>query len=488
MTLSRLGCDDPFLVALAHIDVRDVIPFVNVPPQPPTLLSLEDMQSDIDRLATSVAMRYTDDSCMMLKTDDLEAECRVALVNALGKGALERCKTREGFFRYIKTAFCNRMRSLVQQYRFTQKRTGIKPPPKHERTINFASSKPNEISLDDPDAHLQIGEDERGVHEDDMDTKELMREIVDHLPIGLDEHGAPTRAVFAELISPSLNTLCIATMDAYRGMRNLDRMKIRVTHAHMAEALNTPLPVFEKAVLLIQQVTMRLRNMNPEDQRYDEVVAMLSSTFNVQVPKSLSPMIVRRMFTIAARDNWQRVTPEVEEAMGELGAVVPKFDKDSMRCHGVLYQRGHKICEACGVKVSCAAQAANMALGEITIHPKLLGAKLRRTPYILPNPSETAPLTTTEREQTIVDYLFRNFKHVTHQGETYFQPKDFPDKTKLIFSLGETTIPMNLRFCKPNPLLKRRLVYVNKGYYAPGNMPAEEVIDLINQHASFAYV
>jgi len=495
MTLSNLDRCDPFLIALAHLDVRDTIPFVNVlpqraAPQPPTLLVLEDMQPDIDRMAASVAKRYTDDSCIMLKTDELEAECRRTLAHVLDKGALTFCKTRNEFFSYLKSSFMNRMCSLVQQYRFTQKRTGIKPPPKHERNVNnvnFASCKPNEISLDDPDAHLQVGENPQGFHESEMDAKELTREIFEHLPIGLDANGAPVRAVFSELINPSLNTLCIATLDAYRGTDKPERIKIRISNAHRAEALNVPLPIFEKAVLLIQQVTLRLRNMNPEDQRYDEVLALLSSTFNVQVPKSLSPMIIRRMFTIAARDNWQRVTPEIEEALGELGAVAPKFDKDSMRCHGVLYQRGHKICESCGLKVSCAAQAANQALGEIIIHPKLLGAKLRRTPYILPNPTQSAPLTTTEREQSIVDYLFRNFKHVTHQGEMYFQPKDFPDKTKLIFSLGETTIPMKLRFCKPNPLLKRRLVYVNKGYYAPDNMPAEEVIDLINQHASFAY-
>jgi hypothetical protein len=199
-------------------------------------------------------------------------------------------------------------------------------------------------------------------------------------------------------------------------------------------------------------------------------------------------MVVRRLFTIAARDNWQKVTPEIESALGEIGAVAPKFDKDSMRCHGVLYQRGHKICEACGLKVSCSVQAANAGLGgDITIHPKLLGTKLRRTPYIVPGPSNEPPLTTTERDEAIVNYLFRNFKRVTHQGELYFQPKDFTDKSKLIFSVGASTIPLRLRFCKPNPFLKRRLNYVNKGYYVPDAMGSDDVIEIINEHARFAY-
>lgn len=479
---------DPFLAALAALDVTHIIARVNVTVTLEiTELRLEDMQSDIDRLAASVALRYTDESSVFLHTDNLVGECNAALANVIHKQWLIKARTRSVFFRVLKTAMCNRMRSMVQQYRFTQKRTGIKPPPKHQRRVDFKSYKPNEISLDDPDAHLQVGEDERGVHEDDMDTKELVREINEHLPLGLDDNGAPVRLIFKEMIEPSINSFVYAKLDAYRGLKHFDRMKVRVTHAHMAQALNISLDQFEKAVLLIQQVTERLREMTPEDQRYDEVLAMLSEAFSVQVPRNLAPMLVRRMFTIAARDNWQKVTPEVEEALAEIGAVAPKFDKDSMRCHGVLYQRGHKICEACGVKVSCAAQAANIGLGEITIHPKLLGAKLRRTPFILPTPSTQAPLTTTEREQTIVDYLFRNFRRVTHQGELYFQPKDFSDKTKLFLSIGESSIPLRLRFCKPNPLLKRKLIYVNKGYFAPDTFTAEQVIELINEHASFAY-
>jgi hypothetical protein len=472
---------DPFLVALSKLDVRHVIARVNVTVTVEVSeLRLEDMQEDIERLAHSVALRYTDETSVFLHTDELVGECKAALANVIHKEWLIKARSRGVFFRVLKTAMCNRMRSLVQQYRFTQKRTGIKPPPKHQRNVDFKSYKPNEISLDGPDAHLQVGEDERGVHENDLDAKELLREITDALPIGI-------RPALEELMSPCRATLNIAQLDAYRGLKNYDRMKVRISHAHMAEGIGWPLDFFEKAVLQIQQVTMRLREMKPEDQRYDELLAMLSEAFNVQVPRSQAPMIVRRMFTIAARDNWQKVTPEVEEALGELGAVAPKFDKDSMRCHGVLYQRGHKICESCGVKISCATQAANIGLGEITIHPKLLGAKLTRTPFITASPSAASPITTTEREQSIVDYLFRNFKRVTHQGELYFQPKDFTDKSKLIFSIGVSAIPLRLRFCKPNPLLKKKLVYANKGYYAPEAMPAEAVIELINEHASFAY-
>jgi len=470
---------------IAELAKVDVIPFIArcevIVTVKMTRLRMEDLQSDIDRLANSVAMRYTDESCVMLHTEDLEAECKRTLVNVLEKGWLEKARTRGDFFRVLKSSMCNRMRSLVQQYRFTQKRTGIKPPPKNERYMSFVSCKPQEVSLDDPDAHIQVGEDERGVHEDSMDTEELIREINEHL-------NDIDRIVFKELCHPCMQTCNLAWLDAYRGQTNMDRVKIRITVENMAAGIGLSIEAFRESRSTIQRVTLRLREMHPEDQRYEEVVSRLAVVLNLQVPHSTEPMIVRRMFAIAARDNWQRVTPEVEADLTELGVVSPKFDADTMRCHGVLYQRGHKICEACGLKVSCAAQAANQGLGEISIHPKLLGQKLKRVPYILPNPTTEPPLTTTEHDQTILDYLFRNFRRVTHLGELYFQPKDFQDKAKLMFSVGERTIPLKLRFCKPNPLLRRQLVYVNKGYYAPDLMSAERVIEMINEHVRFAYV
>ena len=491
-TTTNLGSCDPFLAALTRLDVSHLLGYhaslrVQVELRVEEL-RLEDMQEDIDRLAHSVAKRYTDESCVFLHTDNLIGECGQALANVLNKQWLIRARSRDEFFKVLKSSMTNQMRSLVQKYRFTQKRTGIKPPPKHQRNVDFKSYKPNEVSLDDPDSHLQVGEDERGIHESDMDAEELKREIHNHLPVGHDVNGIPVRLVFAELIEPSYASFEFARQDAYRGLKNYDRMKVRVTHEHRARALNISLEMFEKAVLSIQQVTERLREMNPEDQHYDRILCLLSEAFSVQVPRNLPAMLVRRMFTIAARDNWQKVTPEIEEAMGEIGAVAPKFDKGMMRCHGVLYQRGHKICESCGIKVSCATQAANIGLGEITIFPKLLVDKLVRMPLILPSASASVPLTTTEREQNIVDYLFRNFRRVTHQGELYFQPKDFQDKAKLILSIGVSAIPLRLRFCKPNPLLKKKLVYVNKGYYAPDALSSEDVIELVDEHASSAYM
>jgi uncharacterized protein (UPF0212 family) len=473
---------DPIVSAL-YINVRELL-LVQwpAPRQEPKCLSLEAMQPDIDRLITSLAFYYTDQSCMFLHTDDLESEGQIALVNVIAKGWLLRARSREEFFRILKTAVANRLRSLVQQHRFTQKRTGIKPPPKHERRINFESHKPNEISLDDPNAHLQVSDHELGQHEDDYDSKQLAHDISERCDWF-------TRAVFKQLTEPDLDTLNLARLDACRG-KPADRVKITITNVHRALAagpLITP-ELFEKAVLCIQSITRKLLAMTPEDERYDLAVARLAQIFGLQVPKSTKPMVVRRMFTVCARDNWQRVDPEVEELLATVGAVAPRFNKESMSCLGVLYQKGHKVCESCGVKVSCATQAANLGLTEITLPPKLLGAKLNRVPTILPTTRRNEPPSTSNlRDMAIVDYLFGHFNRVTHQGETYFQPSDFKDKQKMLFCIGERCIPFRLRFCGPSPEMKKRLVSVNKGYYASDTLSANEVIALINEHAKMAY-
>lgn len=483
---------DPVLRCLATASLRQFVitglaRAVHLPDQTgnlrpsPVSLQLADMQEDINRLANSVALRFTDQTCVFLHTDELVAEAHASLVNVLEKGWLFRAKTRAEFFRVLKTSMCNRMRSLVQTYRFTQKRTGIKPPPKEERHLHFESCKPAEISLDDPDAHLQVGDNTEGMHEDDYDTKELVKEIK------LRCNWA-VRAVFEQLIEPPLEAFVLAVLDSQRGSPK--NVRVLVSHKHIIAAAENVITQegWQIAVLRIQEITQKLRDMHPEDIRYDAALMALAHLFNVQVPKSVEPVVVRRLFTIAARDNWQKVTPEVEKHLAEVGAVAPKFNRDAMNCFGVLYQRGHKICEGCGVNIACSTQAANIGLGEVTLSPKLLGAKLRRTPFILPNAdAHTPPPTTNLRDMQVVDHLWRNYKRVTHGGETYLQLREFSDKQKMLFCIGDSTIPLRLRFCNPGPVLRKQLNFVNKCYYLPDDTAHEDALTFINEHAKYAY-
>lgn len=443
-----------------------------VPPE----LRLEDMQVDVDRVIASQARHFTDQSCVFLHTDELESEGRVALVHVLNKGWLTRAKTRSEFFKIVKTAVANRMRSVLGQHRFTQRRTGVKPPPRHQRNVSFESIKPKEISLDDPDSHLQIGDDSLGVHTDETDVNEMRKEIKERC-------NWFDRAVLDQLENADLDALNLAWLDAYRGKRPGQAVKIKLTNAHRALAGQVPLEVFQKAVLRIQQVYNRLREMSEQDDAFQRAVGQLCEIFQLTVPKSATPMLVRRMFTIASHDNWQKMTPQIEALLNVVGAKGPYFNQDSMSCFGVIHDPEDNRCQKCGVRVSCATQTANQGLDTVTFTPQVLREQITRIPVVVPQEaSDRRPMTSNMRDMVIIDYLYDHFRRVTHQGETYFQPEGYHDKQKLIFCIGERTIPFRLRFCNPSPDLRKALHFVNKGYYAHNDMDAEEVIELINEH------
>jgi hypothetical protein len=248
------------------------------------------------------------------------------------------------------------------------------------------------------------------------------------------------------------------------------------------------LDLFEQTVLSLQRITLRVREMKMDDLAAESALVALCRIFGLQLPKSAPPLVVRRCLTLAARDNWQKVDSEVEDLLEKVGAKAPKFNGTSMSCFGVLYQQGNRICSACGLNQSCRVEAENIGLGEITISSKLLGAKLNRTPYILPNADKNSPPpAANERDMEIIEYLFANFQRVTYKGELCFRPKDFTSKQKLIFCTGTSTVPLNLKFCSPSAGLKKELNARGGHYYAPPDMPSEDVIALIDAHTKNAY-
>ncbi len=476
-----LARDGLFFGAFIEFSPRPLIAVKEEPvasaPVPKVFVVTEEMESDIKRIVTSIAIKYTDQSCMFLHQDEIEAECWLKLVKAQPEGALRCNGSRAKFFGYVKTALMNHVRSLVQRHRFTRKRTGLKPPPKNSTVCDFRSYKPHETSLDDPDACLQVGEE---TDESLEYVNELTKEI-------LENCNAVQQMVFKQLTEPNVDALNLAILESNIG-KLPDKVRIHISRLHMAEGLGLSLEVFEKTVLEVQRITQRVKDMPPEDQAYNCALANLSQLFGLQIPKSTPPMIVRRLLTITARDNWQKVDSKVEDMLHAVGAVAPKFNKSTMSCFGVLYQRGHRICEACGLKESCKIQAANIGLGEITISPKLLGARANRMPYLVPVSPKALPMVTANpRDMEIVEYLAANFRKVTHNGEIYFQPIDFSDKQKLLFCVGDKLIPLRLRFHQPSPAIRAALVVDGKYYIVPEAMPADEVIELIGEHAKSAY-
>jgi hypothetical protein len=388
-----------FLLEVMCVDVRVLL--VTAPPR----FCFEDVEVDVRRLITKHAVRYTDPTCCALHTDNLEGEGWAAFNNVLQKRWHYRARTRSEFFRVTKAAVANRMRSMVQQHRFTEKRTGIKPVSKEERKRQMSLpsfehehtrelTKPIEISLNDPDAHLQVEDlHETPMIAEELDAKALEAEIARRCsPIEL--------VALKELLEPSAGALFYAQLDTFRGKRSA-RVQVTITDRHRILGAGFKPGQFEEAVLRIQEITTCV--MNAEDAPYQAALDKMEQVFDLQIPRHISPSVVRRMLTVAAADNWAKVTPEVEAVLTELGAVAPKFNAaGSINCFGWLHEANNPVCESCGIKVNCAAKVANLALNEITIHPKLLGAKLNRVPVLLPAPRGGLPPTSTLRDMEIV--------------------------------------------------------------------------------------
>jgi hypothetical protein len=97
----------------------------------------------------------------MLHFDELQAECRFKLARIIHNGWLAKCSTRTQALSFVKVCICNHVRSLVQKYAFTEKRTGVKPPPKLRRSParwnDLEVTKAVSVSLDDEDQHIEVG-------------------------------------------------------------------------------------------------------------------------------------------------------------------------------------------------------------------------------------------------------------------------------------------------------------------------------------------
>ncbi len=227
------------------------------------------------------------------------------------------------------------------------------------------------------------------------------------------------------------------------------------------------------------------------------------------MPRSLPALVVRRLFTIAARSQYERVTPEVATLLESVGAVAPTVNQQgNLTCFGVLYAKNHRICSACRLRVACATKASNHGLDAVALSPKLFHARaLVRTaeacdattlglPTTLQAPR---PRPASEREDEIRAYLEQHFKRVECFEEEYYvhKVKRRDNKVKHIVWVGAkpnlTNPDVNpaflVRFCTTadRPALQKQLIRVGPGYYAPESLPVAELIELIDAHADYLF-
>lgn len=316
---------------------------------------LEEMQADIDRLILSLSHQYSDQTCMALHVDELVSEGNFKLAQLIHKGELSRQVNRTNFFRFFKTAVANHFRSLVQRHRFTYKRTGQKPPPRQRQNelvraehaeVDLGYRKQVEVSLDDEESGIQAADQ----HEAQSEEAE-MREDFESVLTPVE------RLVFRQMVEPDEIARCLAVLDA-QIKRKPGSIRIDIKHEHMAEALGVTEQFFDETVLRIREKISKRMAMTQKDHadaaRRNMLIQQLSSVFGVQVPPNLDEIVVKRLFTIAARDQYAKVNTQVRDLLTELGASVPQPHGDGLACYGVLYKRNDRRCMVCDLRQACA--------------------------------------------------------------------------------------------------------------------------------------
>ncbi len=466
--------------------------------------NLDKMSGDIENVIASIAGRYTDQSCPQLNYQDLVSEGHVKLAELIDKGLIDKLPrnpnpTRSEWFKFFKTVVNNHIKGLVHRYRGTLKRTGHRIPTKEERSDpTRESNKPIEISLDDPDAHLQLGD--QVDYEGTIDEKELVEHVRSTLT-------SLEKLVFDQLLQPNAEAWFWAVYHSFHG-RRLDHVKVRIKEADQARGLGMELEQFLSIQTSIQQKFMSARD-EQIDVKYNAALTTLCGIFNLQVPDSIKPHrdTVARMLTMISRRESDKVTDEVAELLRMVGAKPPSKDSVSFEaCFGVMFETGNRACNSCGVKETCRNESKTHGIdGTISYSPRLLGSKVVRTPVLTGNFTATssvvpecalpAPEVTMvndgepesskdrERDDEIEAFLSETFVRRPSKDNVYLDYKESTNgKARYIFWI-ERKARLSLRFCNPSAGVRKQLVRVKNGFYLPDNISSDEAIKLINRHS-----
>ncbi len=457
----------------------------------------DEMVSDMGNLINKVVAPYVDPSSIELQFEELVAKCWLKTTEMNNRGLLDRSRTRSEYFAQYKTAIARHIYSEVQRHVFTEKRTGVKPPPKDKRNLapnqDTESPRRQEVRIDDPECNVQLSEMESG------DDSSAFREIVEEVSVRLTY---VEKGVLDQLLSPNEEALTEAWLDANRGCRTDEALHIRVRHEHLAKGLGLSTEEFHRHHESIRQKCLFMKTQHEDDPRYTAAMATLIQFFGLQIPRSVDDMTRKRCLLIAGQHQYDRVKADagIQTAMKICGIPIPEprtTDETKLRCHGVMFQKHHRTCDNCGLRESCELKAANFGLGEIAISHKLLGARHNRVPVLQPaRMGMDMAITDSERDEEILTFLDENFQRVVHMEETCYRHKDRPNSNgmNLVFSIGKQISPLRLRFINPCENLKNGLNLESgkKGgrnaWYLPEDASSAEAINLIRAHAADTFV
>jgi len=295
------------------------------------------------------------------------------------------------------------------------------------------------------------------------------------------------KLVFHEMIAPGAHARCYAEQEAMR-KANHGKLCIKIKFAHMAEGIGLTPELFEEAVLSIRNKIKAYRMLTEEQQekvaRESAIIAQLKQVFGLQIPPDIDGMVVRRMLTMAARDQFSKLNPQINEMLTAVGAKVPRsIGGDKLACYGVLYQKNCRQCNTCDLRHSCAVEAANLGLTKMTFSPKLLGSRQQRIPAFLPRvTSEVSAAISSADEAEVISHLEETFQRAERNRQTYYYHHIGTDRKRRYLFCVERKSPLKLRFCNPSESLKKQLIGKQKTWCARDDAPLSEIVALIEQH------
>jgi|688.fasta_scaffold116893_3 thermostable 8-oxoguanine DNA glycosylase len=458
----------------------------------PTLY--EEIESDTENLIQNVIRPYLDAGCVNLTEEELRSECRVKIAYLFHNEKHIDIVSRYEFFKYLKTALNNHVKGQVQRNRFTLKRTGIRPPEKGDFLAEH--HKPIEISVDDPQSHIQVPEqgDDFGL------CIELINDIQSIL--------TPMEClVMNQLSTPNPTAVLCAKSEMWGDMAKYGRnSNLKVNHSHMAYGLGMSV---EQFLEIRKQIQTKLRNFmstSNEDYSWNASVAFLSKVFAVEVPRSTDKVVVRRLFSLAARNMINKINEEVRHHLSTVGARLPVDQGLTLSCFGIMFEDQNQKCMGCGVKSACVVETRSLGLDKITPHPSILGSRTNRVPAVnidVPlhelsgqTASRALPAipvddTVNERSIEITNFLNANFKRAEQARKDNSQEKIISYALKqgskspiLWMSKNSDDGELSLRFTRPSAAIKKKLVQVANGYYLDKNTSVKDSIKLIEQLAN----
>ncbi len=294
-----------------------------------------------------------------------------------------------------------------------------------------------------------------------------------------------------------------------------------VTSANLADGLGMPRELFDTIHEGIKQKVAHHMTLQGHEEAHHLGVLALEKIFEVHVPRTAAPVVVRRIFTVKARADYRKIIngwtdpdtkvtltfDQISDMLKNVGARPPLLDANqvSLTCYGILWEANNPVCRNCDLNPACKAEAAAVGLLDVALSPKLLPAPAKvRTAHKTdegvkePVKAEKPIIAAVSLvEEELVNYMRDNFQvfncykneYYTHRGTTslgsgvsyLFWMGRIADGKRV--TTGAQIGHLRLSFVDPCPEIKGKLEKISGSYYLPLGVEYPVLVQLTKKHA-----